>query len=145
MPSALTRHPGRIALALALIVLLAGGIWLVRAQRIEVGTIDDQETRTVEAGDVTAKVTPLSLDASGARFDVVLDTHTGGLDVDVARAGQLRINGTPVARGSWSGTEPGGHHREGVLSYATPIPSGANVELRISELPQDVVVTWTAP
>jgi len=42
-------------------------------------------------------------------------------------------------------TGPGGHHREGTLRFTTPVPAGANVELRLTGLPADVIGAWTAP
>jgi hypothetical protein len=66
------------------------------------------------------------------------------LDLDPAAA-QLRLDGDLADPGSWSGDAPGGHHRSGTLSFATPVASGATVELRIAGLPEDAVATWIAP
>ena len=90
-------------------------------------------------------MTALVLDASGARFRVVLDTHTGVLDLDLAGAAELWVAGRLAGAGTWEGTGPGGHHREGTLRFTTPVPAGANVELRLTGLPADVIGAWTAP
>lgn len=146
MLSTLSRPRGQVMLAVVLVVLLAaGGTWWVRSRSAAADPVADPGTRTLTAGEVTVQITALSLDASGARFDVTVDTHSGDLDLDMARAGQLRINQQPAGPGSWSGSGPGGHHREGVLTYATAVPPGADVELRLSGLPQEVAATWTAP
>lgn len=102
-------------------------------------------SRTMQAGPIEVAVTPLTLDVSGAAFQVKLDTHAGALDLDVASAARLRINGVPAGGATWDGQGPGGHHREGTLRFTTPVPAGATVELHITGLPADVTASWTAP
>lgn len=102
-------------------------------------------TRVSQAGEVEVRMTPLALDATGARIRVSFDTHSGSLDLDPASAAQLRIDGAPAPSGTWDGARPGGHHREGTLAFATPIRAGATVELRVTGLASDVVATWTVP
>lgn len=102
-------------------------------------------SRTVQAGAVEVRMTALTLGASGARFRVELDTHAVALDLDLARAAQLRVNGRLADAGTWEGTGPGGHHREGTLRFATAVPVGASLELRITGLPAEAVATWVAP
>ncbi len=90
-------------------------------------------------------MTPVTLDGSGAVFRITLTTHTGSVDLDPAAAAQLRVDGAPSDDATWDGPGPGGHHREGTLRFATSIPSGAAVELRITDSPSEATGTWTAP
>ena len=83
---------------------------------------------------VTVAVTPQNVSAGAARWDfkVALDTHSADLSDDLVKSAVL-LDGkggqhAPVA---WKGAAPGGHHRQGVLSFK---PLGAdvkNLELRI--------------
>jgi hypothetical protein len=102
-------------------------------------------SRTAQAGDVAVTMTALSLGPDGAAFDIALETHSVELDIDLAEAGQLSIDGQLADRGTWLGSAPGGHHRSGTLSFPTAVPSGARVELLINGLPQEVSGLWTAP
>ncbi|WP_340682759.1 hypothetical protein LCL61_29400 [Amycolatopsis coloradensis] len=102
-------------------------------------------TRTVRAGEVEVTMTALTLDRSGAVFEIEFDTHTVDLGLDPAAAARLTVNGTSAGGAGWDGQGPGGHHREGTLRFSTPIPPAAAVELRITGLPQDATGTWIAP
>lgn len=108
-------------------------------------TTSDLPTRTAQAGAVELTLTPLTLDASGAVFQVTMDTHTMALDMDMASSSRLRVNGVAADTATWDGQGPGGHHREGTLRFATPVPAHATVELRITGLPGDATGSWTAP
>jgi hypothetical protein len=142
-PIATSRQTLAVAVALATVALAAIAWWVMRP-----GNTDDTAVlaaRTVQAGAVEVTMTPLALDASGAAFQVKLDTHSVELDLDMASSAHLRIDGSTVDGASWDGQGPGGHHREGTLRFATPVPTGANVELRIAGLPTDATGSWTAP
>jgi len=134
---------GRLAAIAAVVLLVAGALWWVLGR--DSGTDNALGTRTVTAGAAEVTVTALTLDSTGARFKVKLDTHSGALDTDLPDAAQLRIDGRLAAPGTWNGDGPGGHHREGTLRFGTPVPSGSAVQLRINGLPQDALATWTAP
>jgi len=133
-----------LLIAAAVVVIAAAGWWTLGR-----GTTPSQPTplatRTVQAGPVEVRMTPETLDASGAVFRLEFNTHSGALHLDPATAARLRVNGQGVPAGSWTGPGPGGHHRDGTLRFATPVPPRATVELRITGLPQDVSTTWTAP
>lgn len=143
----LTTSRRRTMLLVALTALLAIGLigWWTLQSRANTATPLGMEAQTVQAGPVEARMTPLTVDRSGAVFALVLDTHTVPLDLDLPGAAQLRINGDLAGAPKWDGPGPGGHHREGTLWFTTPIPPGATVELRITGLPQDATATWTAP
>ena len=134
-----------VAVAVAVVVVIAVvGWWALNRgtpQRQSVAL----DTRTVQAGPVEIRMTPETLDASGAVFRLEFNTHSGALDLDPATAAHLRVNGQSVTGGNWSGPGPGGHHRAGDLRFANPVPPHAAVELRVAGLPQDAVGTWTSP
>lgn len=98
--------------------------------------------RTFEAGEVTVKLTPDRIDAEGATFDVVLDTHSVELDLDVAAHARLVVDGTPWTGATWTGAGPGGHHREGSLRFTAAGASAGTVELVIDGLPAPVRAAW---
>ncbi|GAA2560509.1 hypothetical protein [Pseudonocardia hydrocarbonoxydans] len=136
----------RTMLLVALTGLLAIGLigWWTLPSRANTAAPPGMEAQTVQAGAVEVRMTPLTVDRSGAEFGLVLDTHTVPLDLDLPGAAQLRVNGDLAGAPAWDGPGPGGHHREGTLRFTTPIPPGATVELRITGLPQDAAATWTA-
>lgn len=142
--STVLKHRRRTLLVLVAVAVIlgAGALWLLSRSTDDVSS---PNTRTVRAGEVEVTMTAQTLDSSGATFRLALDTHAGSLDLDVASATSLRINGNPAGTPTWTGTEPGGHHREGTLRFTTPVPPGALVELRITGLPDDVFGTWTTP
>lgn len=77
-------------------------------------------------------------DAAGAGrshldFKVVLETHSQALVDDLTRTATLVTDdGRSLKPTAWSGSGPGGHHREGVLHFAMPEPQPGAFELRIS-------------
>ncbi|MFD8495799.1 hypothetical protein [Amycolatopsis sp. NPDC059657] len=131
-----------ILLTLAVLLVAAAATWWAVTRT---STTPGLEPRTVQAGAVEVRMTPLTLDTTGAAFRVEFTTHSGALDLDPATASQLRVNDQTIQGGTWSGPGPGGHHRDGTLRFTTTVPSGAGVELRITGLPQDAIGTWTAP
>ena len=76
--------------------------------------------QTNSEGSVTVKITPenISEDIKTWQFQVILDTHIGSLDEDLTKSAELtdekRNKLLPL---SWDGDPPGGHHREGVLTF----------------------------
>lgn len=145
MPHVLTRRRTVVLLVVAAAIVSALVWWFTGRTSSQAGP-SDLETRTVQAGQVEVTMTPLILDRSGALFRLKLDTHTVPLDLDLAAASQLVVNGAPGEAGTWTGQGSGGHHREGTVRFTTPIPTGgATVQLRISGLPHDATGTWTAP
>lgn len=106
------------------------------------GTTSRLATRTVTAGAVDVKVRPVRLDASGAAFEVILDTHSVELGMDMAKVAGLEVGGTPWTGASWKGAGPGGHHREGTLSFSPAGPATGRAVLTIGGLPAPVEVSW---
>jgi hypothetical protein len=131
-----------VVAAVALVAVAGVAWWLSRPDDIAASGLS---ARTMQAGAVEVNLTPLTLDASGAVFEVTLDTHTVSLDLDMAASARLRVDEVTADGASWDGQDPGGHHREGTLRFTTSVPAGANVELRITGLLTDVIASWRAP
>ncbi len=131
-----------VCAAVALVVLAGITWWMARSDDTAASSLP---VRTVQAGAVEVTLTPLTLDTSGAAFRVELDTHTVPLDLDIAASAQLRVDHISADGARWEGQGPGGHHREGTLRFTIAVPAGANVELRITGLPADVIAAWSAP
>lgn len=90
------------------------------------------QTQTITVGPVTYKVTPKKVVSNSDTwdFEVSLDTHTGSLDQDlVALVRLVDDKGNKYKAIKWEGTPPGGHHREGVLSFNAISPKPNNVSL----------------
>lgn len=101
--------------------------------------------RTVAAGDVTVTITPERVDDGGAEFEVVFDTHSVELDLDVARRARFTVGGIPWSGAVWTGDGPGGHHREGTLGFTAGGEPSGEAELVIDGIPGTVVATWHIP
>jgi hypothetical protein len=83
---------------------------------------------------VTVKVTPKTIGTADNRweFSVVLETHSADLSDDLVRSASLTTDdGRTLAPATWTGAAPGGHHREGVLSFDVPAPRPTSIELKI--------------
>jgi hypothetical protein len=83
---------------------------------------DTQPSQSIEGGGVTVKVTPFTLTdetATTLDFEVVLDTHSGELNYDLAELALLRDNlGNKYQPAAWTPGENTGHHVSGKLSFA---------------------------
>ncbi len=147
-----SRRRRRIWLAIgATVVLVAAlipmGFALLRTDAVPQGTSGGvvPAPATVTAGEVTVTIGPTALGPDGARFEVILDTHSGDLTVGLSSSAALSVDGTPAAAGTWQGDPSGGHHREGTLTFDTPVTSGDEVTLTIEDLPGPVTASWVAP
>lgn len=79
-------------------------------------TEDSADTQTSTGGEVTVDVT-WSGPASGATFDVKLDTHSVELDgIDLSDAVLRNDRAETLGPRPWA-APAGGHHREGQLSF----------------------------
>ena len=103
------------------------------------------ETRKFTAGAVEVTVEPVTLDSTGARIKVSLDTHSGDLGADLAKTSTLEVGGRPWGNPSWSGDGPGGHHRQGELRFQAAGAASGGVRLTIGGLPVPVTATWSLP
>ena len=77
------------------------------------------EMRTNKEKRVRVDVKPVQL-APGqpAKFEVQMNTHSEALEEDMVAVSSLKDNAGRVYQATaWQGSEPGGHHREGVLEF----------------------------
>lgn len=103
-----------IALILSLIIVVISFAWVAfNSQQASLPTKSDGQNG------LTIQVTPLPFafgDEVG--FKIVLDTHSGDLNFDLTKIATLEdSNGTKYAPTGWTGALPGGHHREGTLTF----------------------------
>ena len=76
-------------------------------------------TKTNDANGLSIAVTPIefSID-SPVKFSLSLNTHQGSQDYDMTKVSFLEDgNGNIYDAVSWDGTPPGGHHRNGILTF----------------------------
>jgi hypothetical protein len=115
-----------LAAASAAFAITAAGLHLPSFAQAEAG----KTQTTVERG-VTVKVTPKALSGAIWEFAVVLDTHAEDLKDDLQKTSVLVVDGREIPPTAWQGPGAGGHHREGVLTFAAPAGAASTVELRI--------------
>jgi hypothetical protein len=100
-------------------------------------------TRTITAGEVVITIEPVRIDGDTARFNVAMETHSDELSADLAVASVLEVGGVEWIRATWSGDPPGGHHRQGELSFTAVGPAAGSVVLSIDGFSSPVRATWT--
>jgi hypothetical protein len=90
-------------------------------------------SQTTDVGGVTVRVKPKPLEAGAHElvFGVSLDTHSQPLDDNLGETTVLVVDGTALKPARVSGSGPGGHHRDVVLSFDMPSVDFKSVELRI--------------
>jgi hypothetical protein len=124
-----------------------------QATRLSALPLEAVGERVVDAGllgiverSVTVKVTPRGVAGAEWEFAVVLDTHSAKLDDDLVRTAVLRVDGRESRPVRWTGAKPGGHQREGVLTFASPGRAVGPVELLILRTgePAPRVFSWDA-
>ena len=104
------------------------------------GTLDAPqkwESKTDDQLAVTVTVSPLdiSLQSKEWKFDIVMSTHSVELDQDMTRATVLvDDSGKEYSPVRWEGASAGGHHREGVLSFAPVTPYPQHLTLNIKDI-----------
>ncbi len=94
------------------------------------------ETKTDDQASVTVVVTPLDLSPQSTewKFDIGMNTHSVELDQDMTKIVVLVDDqGKEYAPINWEGPT-GGHHREGVLSFAQINPAPKSVEIKIKDI-----------
>ncbi|MBE2199519.1 MAG: hypothetical protein IAE79_12975 [Anaerolinea sp.] len=112
------------------------------------------ETIIDEQGAVSVAITPLNLSANAPTldFEVVLDTHSVDLSMDLMTLATLTAdNGRSVTATLWDAV-PGGHHVSGILSFpadaaGTAVLEGASqltLTIRDIDAPERSYV-WSLP
>jgi hypothetical protein len=118
---------GSIARLAAVLLVGSAAVWQIANAQAPV----PMPTQSSAQAGVTVKVTPASLEGAEWRFKVVLDTHSGELGDDLEKTAVLLANGAELRPVQWQGAGPGGHHREGQLSFRAPAPTPAKFAMRI--------------
>jgi len=136
----------RRRLTVAVAVVAAAGLTLAACGSGGGGRASGEATglaeRTVKAGEVDVRIAPTQLDAQGATFTIVLDTHSVELSMDLARSARLEVGGTAWDDAAWDGDGPSGHHREGELRFTASGPARGTARLTLSGFPEPVEATW---
>lgn len=148
----MNRHTARRALLLVVLATAVAVVAFAGWRLASSGSVAPAQAsspglaaRVIDAGAVQVTVTPASMGSTGVTVNVVLDTHSGSLDIDPATQATATVNGLDAGRPTWRGPGPGGHHIEGSLEFTTPIAAGSTIVLTLTGLPQPVQATWTAP
>ena len=111
-------------------LVLATSPWVALAQT----SLDATAAQSSSEQGVTIKVTAKSIGLAGSQweFAIVLDTHSADLSDDLSQSATLTTgDGRTFKPAGWLGAPPGGHHREGVLTFDVPAPRPGAIELRI--------------
>jgi hypothetical protein len=77
------------------------------------------ETRSNRENSVRMDVRPVQLaPGQSARFEVRMNSHSETLGEDMVAVSSVKDNAGRIYQAtSWQGSEPGGHHRKGVLEF----------------------------
>lgn len=147
LPAARWSRWRRPAAAVALVAVAIGGLvaWMTWRDTGTTNTAAPSTslpTRSIEAGAVTVEVQPRQLDANGAVFKIILDTHSADLDQDLVGQASLVVGDTAWPAASWAGDEAGGHHREGELRFTAAGTASGTATLAIDGFSEPVIVTW---
>lgn len=66
------------------------------------------------------------------QFEVVLDTHTQALTDDLTKTAVLVTPEGDLTPLAWRADAPGGHHREGILSFKAPASQPTTISIRVT-------------
>ncbi len=125
---------------LLLILFIAAGIFAVT--KIVNKSDETKEIafspQTNSEGNVEVEITPkVSKDKKSWSFKIILTTHSGSLDEDLAKQTFLESNsGEKIEPLKWEGSPPGGHHREGELIFPSFSQTPKSVKLILQSIGQ---------
>lgn len=86
------------------------------------------QTLTSNENNVEFQVTPLST----SEFQIAIDTHSVELDFDLTQISALYDDaGNTYKPLKWEGSEPGGHHRNGILKFPSIDKNAKSIKLVI--------------
>ncbi|MBI5138196.1 MAG: hypothetical protein HZA95_00135 [Candidatus Vogelbacteria bacterium] len=98
-------------------------------------TYNQWETKTDSQLPVEVAVTPVEFgkEAKMWKFNVAFTTHSGSLDDDPTQVVVMTGDKGDTYRAiSWDGPGPGGHHREGILSFNSITPITKYVDVKVN-------------
>lgn len=99
-------------------------------------------TRAVTVGAVNIVIEPIRIDGTAAVFHVVMETHSEDLSADLASTSVLEVDGAEWPDATWTGDPPGGHHREGELTFEAGGPAAGSAVLSIGGFSAPVEASW---
>ena len=118
-------------------ILIIKKPWSVEQKAGQEQTQATSNTKSISEGSVTIEVTPVSLSKTAKTwdFDISLNTHSGDLGQDLAKIAVLVDDKGKIYQPlNWTGATPGGHHRQGVLSFEPISPRPSSIELIIKDV-----------
>ena len=138
----------RVRKQVLLLALIAPMAMLAWQSRAHAQSPPSPTSLATTHGGVTVRVMPKPIEAGSRQlsFGISLDTHSQSLDDDLGQTAVLAIDGAVMKPVRSSGSAPGGHHRDVVLTFDMPSTSFKTVELRIqrSGEPAPRVFRWEA-
>jgi len=117
---------------------------------VAVGLIVDAgayEMRSNSENSVRVDVRPVQLvPGKPAKFEVRMNTHSEPLEEDMVAVSSLKDNtGRLYQATAWQGSEPGGHHRKGVLEFPVLEDNSESITLvirKVANVPERTF-TWS--
>lgn len=92
----------------------------------------DLEPRISNDGPVTVTVAPSkSISADTLEFEIILETHSVELNEDLMKYAILIADNKNYEPIAWNGDPLGGHHRKGILRFASISPQPKSIVLKI--------------
>ncbi|MDV3277183.1 MAG: hypothetical protein LYZ69_01790 [Nitrososphaerales archaeon] len=137
-----------LAIAATMVAVLGLG-WATAIGATAPGSVQSNVVSLQEKGSdanglsVTVTPAPLAI-GKNTSFDIKMDTHVGDLSFDLTRTAYLQDgNGTKYIPLQWSGSPPGGHHREGILVFPPLTDRPASITLVLGNLyGAERIFTW---
>ena len=126
-----------------ILVIVVIGSFISRKKEIPQGEVEQKQIQntlspqTNSEGSVGVEVIPVEIsDTSDLwQFKIVLNTHSVELDQDLTKITLLVDDkGNEYQSLSWEGAPPGGHHREGVLTFDSISPQPSSIELVVRDI-----------
>ncbi|KKQ52377.1 MAG: hypothetical protein UT19_C0007G0085 [Candidatus Woesebacteria bacterium GW2011_GWB1_39_10b] len=126
-----------------ILVIVVIGSFISRKKEIPQGEVEQKQIQntlspqTNSEGSVEVEVIPVEIsDTSDLwQFKIVLNTHSVELDQDLTKITLLVDDkGNEYQSLSWEGAPPGGHHREGVLTFDSISPQPSSIELVVRDI-----------
>ncbi|MEK7660215.1 MAG: hypothetical protein AAB343_03370 [Patescibacteria group bacterium] len=99
--------------------------------------IQTWESKIDDQASVTVTVTPVDVGVESEKwkFHIVMSTHSVELDQDMMSVAVLVDDvGREYGPVRWEGAPPGGHHRDGVLTFNQILPVPKSLELTITDI-----------
>lgn len=103
------------------------------------------EAQTNSDGLVEIAVAPKKISGAEWLFEVALNTHSEELTANlIEKAVLLDDNGNEYLPNNWQGDPPGGHHRNGILSFTAVSPESSSVTVKIFDVGgiKERIFTW---